>query len=96
MLGISALQRDIPGIDCAMKLNERERSILKILARYKGQPIDLEEVRQQYGYGVARFMSDWKGLVDKGLVVGLPTTEGTKRVIGTGCIALNGKEALHH
>jgi hypothetical protein len=79
-------------------MNERQRQILERLSKDKPEPIDLETLRQGYGWGVDRLIADLTELerdhrID---VVGLNRERigGNDRLIGEVKITFWGEELL--
>lgn len=79
-------------------MNERQRQILERLSEDKPEPVDLETLRQGYGWGVDQFIADLTELgrdhrID---VVGLNREHigGNDRLIGEVKITSSGEEAL--
>jgi hypothetical protein len=71
---------------------------LEILARSKGDYLDLEALRREYGeYSIKAFQGDWMGLLRKRLVVEveklrIESAGGEQGAIGKGEITSRGKK----
>jgi hypothetical protein len=78
-----------------MTPEQRQHAILEALYKRKNKPeTDVETIRQEScgSAAPAVFMGDWKILLDKGFVVGLPTNDDNKIVIGMGRITSRGEQ----
>jgi len=78
-----------------MTPEQRQHAILEALYKRKNKPeTDVDTIRQESCGSVAPsvFMGDWKILLDKGFVVGLPTNDNNKIITGTGRITSRGEQ----
>jgi hypothetical protein len=78
-----------------MTPEQRQHVILEALYKRKNKPeTDVETIRQESCGPVAPsvFSGDWKILLDKGFVVGLPTNDNNKIITGKSRITSRGEQ----